>query len=115
MISQKYRFHGHASLKFVFSKGQMARGHNMSIKYVDNNRRHYSRVAIIVSKKVFKHAVDRNRARRRLYEIMRPRIDKISKTVDLAVIVYLPIVLEMSSDQLNAEVDSLLNKLNLTK
>lgn len=115
MINQRYRFHGHASLKYVFSKGKMARGKQMSIKYIDNNRRHYSRVAIIVSKKVFKHAVDRNRVRRRLYEILRQRINQFTKTVDLAVIIYLPTVLDMTSEQINNEIDGLLAKLGLTK
>lgn len=113
MISQRYRFHGHASLKYVFAKGTMARGKHLSIKYVDNSRRRYSRVAIIVSKKVCKHAVDRNRARRRFYEIMRQRLDKLNRTVDVAVVIYLPAVLDLPSEQLEAEVDSLLTKLKL--
>lgn len=113
MISQKYRFHGHASLKYVFAKGVMARGKHLSIKYVDNKRRHYSRVAIIVSKKVCRHAVDRNRVRRRYYEIMRHRLAKFNHTVDLAVIIYLPAVLDLSREQLESEIDGLLNKLHL--
>lgn len=113
MISQKYRFHGHASLKYVFNNGQQARGRDLSIKFVDNNRRQYSRVAIIVSKKVFKHAVDRNRVRRRVYEIMRPRINDFKRTVDVVVTIYQQSVRDMSQNELVAEIDKCLTKLDI--
>ena len=113
MISQKYRFHGHASLKYVLANGTIARGKVLSIKFVDNTQRHYSRVAMIISKKVLKHAVDRNRARRRLYEIMRQRLAQFNRVVDVAVMIYQPRVLDMSYDELCLEVDKCLNKLGL--
>lgn len=113
MISQRYRFHGHASLKYVLANGTIVRGKVLSIKFVDNTRRHYSRVAIIVSKKVLKHAVDRNRARRRLYEIMRQRLLQFNRVIDVAVMIYQPRVLDMSYDELCLEVDKCLNKLGL--
>ena len=111
MISKKHRFHGHASLKYLLSHGVTARGRELSIKFVDNRRRHYSRVAIIVSKKVLRHATERNRARRRLYEIMRTRIPKFNRTIDLAIIVYRADVLTMSHAELVRSVDKCLTKL----
>lgn len=113
MISQKYRFHGHASLKYLLSHGTIARGRELSIKFVDNSRRHYSRVAIIVSKKVLRHATERNRARRRLYEIMRTRIPNFNRTIDLAVMVYRADVLTMSHTELSHSVDKCLAKLGV--
>ena len=106
MISQKYRFHGHASLKYLLSHGTIARGRELSIKFVDNKRRRYSRVAIIVSKKVLRHATERNRARRRLYEIMRTRIPKFNRTIDAD-------VLTMSHAELVRSVDKCLTKLGV--
>lgn len=113
MISQKYRFHGHASLKYLLANGTNIRGNILSIKIVDNNRRKYSRVAIIISKKVLKHAVDRNRARRRLYEIVRPMISDFNRTVDLVIIVYKPNVINAPHDELVAEVTKCLQKAEL--
>ena len=113
MISQKYRFHGHASLKYLLSHGTIARGRELSIKFVDNKRRRYSRVAIIVSKKVLRHATERNRARRRLYEIMRTRIPEFNQTIDLAIIVYRADVLTMSHVELVRSVDKCLTKLGV--
>ena len=106
MISQKYRFHGHASLKYLLSHGTIARGRELSIKFVDN-------VAIIVSKKVLRHATERNRARRRLYEIMRTRIPEFNRTIDLAIIVYRADVLTMSHAELVRSVDKCLTKLGV--
>ena len=113
MISQRYRFHGHASLRYVLANGQQARGRALSIKFVDNNKRRYSRVAIIVSKKVARHAVDRNRIRRRLYEIMRHRLNGLPRTVDIAVIVYQANVLDMPSAELAGMVDKCLGYIGL--
>lgn len=113
MISQKYRFHGHTNLKYLLSHGTIARGRELSIKFVDNKRRRYSRVAIIVSKKVLRHATERNRARRRLYEIMRTRIPEFNQTIDLAIIVYRADVLTMSHVELVRSVDKCLTKLGV--
>lgn len=113
MISQKYRFHGHASLKYLFAHGRSARGQSLSIKFVDNSRRRYPRVAIIVSKKVFKHAVDRNRVRRRIYEIIRLRLPQFQRTVDVAITVYRADARDMPFMDLAAEVDKCLVKLGV--
>lgn len=113
MISQKNRFHGHASLKYVFAHGDMARGKQLSIKYVHNARRRYSRVAIIVSKKVLHDAVPRNRARRRVYEIMRQYLPKFNSVVDVAVVIYSPEILAIPHDELNTQIERQLKQLNL--
>lgn len=114
MISQKHRFHGHASLRFVLANGQQARGKSLSIKYTNNPHRHQSRVAIVVSKKVCKHAVDRNRIRRRLYEIIRKQIDEINNkgVFDLAIIVYKADILDKPFNEIEAEVLSCLTKIS---
>lgn len=45
------------------------------------------RVAIVVSKKVLKSAVGRNRIRRRLYEIVRQELDLVHSNADIVYIV----------------------------
>jgi ribonuclease P protein component len=70
MISQKHRFHGHNSLNAAYKKGQTVRGEYVSLRYLGTNRPDY-RLAVVVSKKVSKSAVVRNRIRRRIYEIIR--------------------------------------------
>ena len=71
MISRKHRFHGHGSLRFVYQQGKTVRGQFGSLKYATNPKRRDYRMAVVVSKKVHKSAVVRNRIRRRVYEIVR--------------------------------------------
>lgn len=70
MINKKYRFHGHNSLNFLFRKGRNVRTEFISMRYAPSRNDDF-RLAVIVSKKVAKSAVVRNRIRRRLYEIVR--------------------------------------------
>ena len=57
-------------------------------------------MAIIVSKKVDKKAVTRNRIRRRLYELFRIRLSGVNLKADIAIIVLNNSLAEMPADQL---------------
>ena len=71
MLASTNRFHGHGSLRYVYKNGKAIRGHYVTIKYAANSRRSTPRVAVVISKKVLKSAVGRNRVRRRIYESLR--------------------------------------------
>ncbi|MGB4759523.1 MAG: ribonuclease P protein component [Candidatus Saccharimonadales bacterium] len=86
MISRPHRFHGHNSLRFVYQKGKVVRGQTCMLKYVANPKRTSYRAAVVVSKKVHKSAVVRNRIRRRIYEAL--RLCEIQKNVDLVYVVF---------------------------
>ena len=88
MIHSEHRFHGRSSLRFVYQKGHMVRGGLLSLRYAQNDRRSSYRVAVVVSRKVSKSAVVRNRIRRRLYEIVRKHATYITKPYDLVITVY---------------------------
>jgi ribonuclease P protein component len=87
MIAARHRFHGHGSLKFLHKNAQVARSRYFTVKAVTNPHRKYSRFAVIVSKKVHKSAVGRNRIRRRIYELIRVAAPELTQTVDIAVII----------------------------
>lgn len=70
MISRKYRFRGHKSLDYIYKKGRTAKAGPMSIKFAPSRGEDY-RLAVVVSKKVSKSAVKRNRIRRRIFEQFR--------------------------------------------
>lgn len=70
MISRKNRFKGHRTLDFVYKKGRTAKAGSLSMKYLPTKREDY-RLAVVVSKKVSKSAVKRNRIRRRIFEQFR--------------------------------------------
>lgn len=88
MIPVKHRFAGHGSLRYVYKNGQQTRNRYMVVKYVQNPRRKYSRLSVVVSKKTHKSAVGRNRIRRRVYEILRHELPNFRDGVfDVVVIV----------------------------
>ncbi len=88
MISRAHRFHGHGSLRYVYQHGQTVRGPLTAVKYIENGRRTQYRLAVVVSKKVSKSAVTRNRIRRRLYEAVRGHEDQLIKPYDLVITVF---------------------------
>jgi ribonuclease P protein component len=61
-------------------------------------------VAIVVSRKVHKSAVVRNRIRRRLYEIFREQAAYITEPYDLVLVVYSDHVATMDATELRAQV-----------
>jgi ribonuclease P protein component len=77
MIARRYRFHGYNALRFVYKEGRTARSRSCLLKYALNPRRKECRVAVVVSKKVHKSAVDRNRVRRRIFAVMQERVGDI--------------------------------------
>ncbi|MDB5164334.1 MAG: ribonuclease [Candidatus Saccharibacteria bacterium] len=114
MISTKHRFHGHNSLRFVYQKGQTVRAGVGSLKYTLNTRRNSYRLAVVVSKKVSKSAVQRNRIRRRIYEAVRLQEAAITKPYDLVITVFQDNVTTMPSEKLRQDVTYLLRQAKIS-
>ena len=110
MIDTTHRFQGHGSLRFVHQKGKVIRGTYGVIKYALNRRRQTYRVAVVVSRKVHKSAVVRNRIRRRIYELVRTQAHRIVEPYDIVFIVYSDQVAELPADQLRTLVYEKLEK-----
>lgn len=88
MIAQKHRFHGLGSLRFVYQNGKTVRSQSLAVKYLRNERRSSYRCAVVVSKKVHKSAVTRNRVRRRIFEIVRQNETRINGPYDIVISVF---------------------------
>lgn len=78
-----------------------------TVKAVCNTRRKYPRFAVVISKKVHKSAVGRNRMRRRIYEIIRHEIPQMKSIQDVAVIVLSAEVMALPSDELHVQLKTL--------
>ncbi len=114
MIGFKYRFHGHGSLAFLFRKGWVIRDNLLTIKYLPNKYRKTSRFSVIISKKITKKAVLRNRIRRRLYEIIRTEIiPQTNEVYDIAIIINSVNINDLSYLEIKSKVISLFQKANL--
>jgi len=115
MISKQNRFHGLGSLNFVYRKGQVVRGQLFSIKYVRNNKLKSYRAAVVVSKKVHKSAVVRNRIRRRVYEVIRSIESKITQPYDLVITVHSDQVAELAHNELVYTLTAALKSAHMVK
>ena len=71
----------------------------MSLTFTENTRG-FTRIAVVVSKKVAKSAVKRNRIRRRVYEALRLNLDLIPKKTDYIFIIYSDDILTMPFKEL---------------
>ena len=81
-----------------------------SLRYVQNNRRTTYRLAVVVSRKVSKSAVVRNRIRRRIYEVVRQIDRAITEPFDLVINVYSTELATMNHDALVALMNEQLEK-----
>jgi ribonuclease P protein component len=103
MISRSHRFHGYNSLRHVYRHGRMARGSQFAVKAALNPRRQTYRVAVVVSRKVNKSAVARNRMRRRLYELVRGYDSRITQPYDIVITVFQNSLLDQSPRELDSQ------------
>ena len=115
MLAKKYRFHGHGSLRFLYKNGKTVRSSPITLKYIANPRRKNCRFTVVVSKKVVKSAVRRNRIRRRIYEIIRHELPTLKDSHDVAVIVFSSEVYSLESQILTSTIKQLLSQANLYK
>lgn len=115
MLAQRYRFHGYNSLRYVYKHGDAVRSQFVTIKSSQNPRRKAPRVAVVVSKKIWKRAVKRNYIRRRLYEIVRQEMPLFRDGQDIVCIVSSPDVYTVSSRELSIHMHEMFVSANLYK
>lgn len=113
MIPFKYRFHGHGSLRYVYKNGQAVRSRLAILKFIANSHRKNSRVSVVISKKVLKSAIGRNRIRRRIYEYIRLRLPDIKGVYDIVMIISSSEILNMSYVDLCEQLDRLFEQAGL--
>lgn len=93
-------------MRYVYQNGKTIRKPKMSLIFVRNIKK-FTRVGVVVSKKVSKKAVERNRIRRRVYEVIRKNFDLVPKEMDYVFVVYSRDVMTMK----NEDLESLLGEL----
>lgn len=115
MLAQKFRFHGHGSLRYLYRNGDAVRSHLITLKYIKNPRRKNSRFTVVVSKKVIKSAVRRNRIRRQIYEIVRLEEPTLKSGYDMALMVFSGEVYSMDHESLKKLIKQLFSQADLYK
>ena len=109
MLSKKYRFHSRGGVKYTYAHGKTIRTPKLSLVH-NHNARGFQRFAVVVSKKVEKTAVGRNRIRRRVYEAIRANLPDYPHKTDCIFVVYSKDIATMPFTELTALVASLLQQ-----
>jgi ribonuclease P protein component len=113
MIASRYRFHSRGGIKYTHSGGKQVRGDKISLTVVKDTGRKNSRFAVIVSKKVLKSAVGRNRIRRRVYEVIRLEVPKFINQHDVLVSIYSKDIKDITHHELKNTLVGLFKAANL--
>lgn len=113
MLAKINRFHGHSGVRRVYKTSQSFRGSLIGMHVNPNNRIKSSRVAVVVSKKVHKSAVKRNRIRRRVYEVIRLSLPEFKSNVEIVATIYREEVASINSTELRDSINDLLKKANI--
>jgi ribonuclease P protein component len=110
MIARLHRFHGYGSLRGVYSRGQTLRSPLVSLKFAVRDPRRPYRAAVVVSRKVNKSAVVRNRIRRRIYEIIRRQEGGLPTGLELVFTVFSDEIATIEAGKLEDTVNDLVHK-----
>jgi len=84
MLARKFRLQK-KEVERVYKKGRVLRFDNFLIRILDNRTTH-ARFAVIIPKKTLAKAVDRNRARREIYDILASLDSWRDKNMDLTIL-----------------------------
>lgn len=103
MLAQKNRFHGHGSLKYVYRNGDVSRSRLFVVRAISNSKRDHTRCSVVVSKKVLKSAVGRNRIRRRVYHIVHAQLGALTAAQDIVIIVCTAEVALLPHDEIQVQ------------
>ena len=99
MLSRKNRFHGRKGINSVYKYGENFNLNNISLRILKRNS-YEGRVAVVVSKKINKSAVVRNKMRRRIYEVVRTLKPRLNGNYDMVINVYNEAVYDMKFEDL---------------
>lgn len=111
MLTRPHRLTAKSDFAKLFAKGRPFHARGLTVKAAPNGRT-ATRVGFVVSTKVSKRSVVRNRIRRRLREIVRLRLEALPPGLDVAFIVKAELV-PLEHAELVKTVEFLLEKAGL--
>ena len=111
MLAKQYRLRRRKDFARLHKRGQIAHSSSFSIKYAPNQLDN-SRAAVVISTKIDKRAVIRNRTRRRFYAALQDMWPQIKPGHDLVILTRHPSI-NLKGDKLKTELQSTLNRAGL--
>jgi|SRR5687768_14466787 len=113
MLSKPYRLTAEKDFARIFAKGRAFQGRGLTVKAVRNGLEG-TRVGFVVSTKVSKRAVLRNKIKRRMREIVRKREVKLLAGVDIVFLAKVE-ALTMPFADVERSIDDVLGRAGLYK
>ena len=111
MLVKENRLKNKRDFDIVFKEGKGYKEDFLFLK-ARNNNLEFSRFGIVVGKKVSNKAVVRNKIKRRLREILKRKIDKLEKGVDI-ILITLPGIEKQEFKNLERRIEKILKKAEL--
>ena len=112
MLKKRFRFHSRGGVRYAYQKGKTIRSPKISLVYTENTRG-FTRVAVVISKKVEKLAVNRNKARRRVYEAIRLNFDKLPTATDYVFVIFSKDIKKMDFHELEKIISGLVEEVKV--
>jgi ribonuclease P protein component len=113
MLPKENRLKKKKEFEAVFKGGRHIKSQNFFIKYLANGTEQ-TRIGFVVSKKVSKKAVDRNKAKRRMREAFKNIDGKLKNGISIIIVAY-PGLKGVKFKEVLAEIESALKKGELIK
>jgi len=113
MLPKENRLKKEKEFEAVFKGGRTIRGKSVFLRYLINGTEQ-TRVGFVVSKKISKLAVERNKAKRRMRDIVRLKKNNLKDGLSV-VIVSLPPIKGMEYKEIKEDIEKLLSKEELIK
>lgn len=113
MLDKRHRLTAEKDFARLFSKGRAFHGRGVTVKAA-RSAVEGPRIGFVVSTKVAKRAVVRNKVKRRMREIVRKRLPSLLKGVDIAFMARAESV-TMTFQEMERSIDDVLAKAGLAK
>lgn len=113
MLKRSHRFHGYNSLNHAYRSGKTVRDELLGLRFALNSRRQEYRCAVVVSKKVSKSAVVRNRIRRRIFNILAAELPENTGSFDIVITVFSEDTATLPNEQLISRIRRLIKDAHL--
>ena len=111
MLAQIYSLKGEGTIKEILKKGQKQQSDNFGAFFVNRNNNELPRFAFVISKKISKFAVHRNRVKRAMSESVRRNVKLIPRGIEFVFLAKKSII-EKTTDEIMREVQNFFTKLN---
>lgn len=114
MLASKYHLSGKKLFEKVLKEGKFVQSDSFGLAFIENGDKDISHFGFIISTKVAKEAVNRNRVKRALSEAVRYQMDKVKNGYDVVFLVKGSSV-KASTERLMNEVGIALEKAGIIK